>query len=447
MWFQNRRAKWRKKENTKKGPGRPAHNAHPQTCSGDPIDPEELKKREQERQERKRRKQEERMRRMEERKRQAALTGRTDVRSLSGADSSDNLSRDGMDSSREAISDNEIDVVGENLSDAEDELGGGKDKVSGTPSEVGRPLQPHKPALKSPFSIESLLEAPKVPRGRRPNSKYPRVQASKSMNPLSLGMYPLFPITQPVGFQVERPPTPPTPSPPTSPEPGCTFSSPSALRAGPAGREGGGAGAARLSSSCPSSSRRTPSPTDTPPLECPSSSSPGTDSSSSPATTASSSAGAFVGSSSFSSPSGSASFAGVGGGSALHGGRHHHHHNHHHRPQNLHLHVHAARSCPSPVSSYPTSYPTTSPTPTSRPLPATPPPQLHRTTNSHSSNGLTDDDHPNRTLEEEDPTVVPGSRHSPALPSVPPTTTSTTASTTALPSPPPASPSSRDLDQ
>ena len=46
-----------KKEHTRKGPGRPPHNAHPQTCSGDPIPPEELEKRERERKERKLRKQ------------------------------------------------------------------------------------------------------------------------------------------------------------------------------------------------------------------------------------------------------------------------------------------------------------------------------------------------------------------------------------------------------
>uniref|UniRef100_A0A914NJA6 Uncharacterized protein n=1 Tax=Meloidogyne incognita TaxID=6306 RepID=A0A914NJA6_MELIC len=45
---------------------------------------------------------------------------------------------------------------------------------------------------------------PLVPRGRRPNTKYPRVQACKSIAPY---MFPLFPITQPSGQTIRQPGT------------------------------------------------------------------------------------------------------------------------------------------------------------------------------------------------------------------------------------------------
>ncbi|KAK6736021.1 hypothetical protein RB195_018979 [Necator americanus] len=52
------------------------------------------------------------------------------------------------------------------------------------------------------FSIDSLLAASRVPRGRRPNAKYPRVQACKNLSPF---MLPLFPITQPAGRTIREP--------------------------------------------------------------------------------------------------------------------------------------------------------------------------------------------------------------------------------------------------
>uniref|UniRef100_A0A914C2R3 Homeobox protein unc-4 n=1 Tax=Acrobeloides nanus TaxID=290746 RepID=A0A914C2R3_9BILA len=56
-----------------------------------------------------------------------------------------------------------------------------------------------KPISLSSFSIDNLLAMSKVPRGRRPNAKYPRVQACKSMAPF---LFPLFPITQPAGITI-----------------------------------------------------------------------------------------------------------------------------------------------------------------------------------------------------------------------------------------------------
>jgi len=140
VWFQNRRAKWRKLDNTKKGPGRPAHNAHPQTCSGEPIPPEEIERREQQRRERKLTRQLE--------KQQKKLEAKGIMVEIQQLRQEWEAARNGgKGGNNEPIHEHEIDVVGDDSDNEEEES---SDRSELSPSQSQKPLN-------AAFSIDSLL--------------------------------------------------------------------------------------------------------------------------------------------------------------------------------------------------------------------------------------------------------------------------------------------------